>query len=136
MCIAEAYRAAGKRARAIASWKYTPPALQSAEYQSRTTHRARAPVARNLLDLIRAPPLTLTQWMLEDGLFVNLTGSLCERQACGKTDRSGVHGDTRPQLGQLVGRKEWNGIEKAIAGEGGSWKKWSFLGYERIVAKS
>jgi hypothetical protein len=82
MSTARVLKAAGQHARKVAHKKYTPPAQRSELYRTRPQSRARAPVARSLISLQRAPPLVLAQWMIEAGLFQNLEG-------CGSTLRPG-----------------------------------------------
>ena len=78
--VGEAYRRAGAKAKAVASRKYTPLAQRTQDYSERPAKRSRAPASRALLDLQRAPPLRLAQWMVEDGVLEDLAGTA--RSSC------------------------------------------------------
>ena len=100
--VGEAYRRAGAKAKAVASRKYTPLAQRTEDYFERPAKRSRAPTSRALLDLQRAPPLRLAQWMVEDGVLEDLTGTACS--SCKATKDPCQDGfSNKGTLGKLVG---------------------------------
>lgn len=109
--VALAYRGAGKAAHKIVALKHTPMRQRTPAYKDRPAKRALAPVARLLLDLQRAPPQILSEWMVADGFFQDLSGRPCTKCSEGKM-QAGYSNDS--VLGKLCGSDEINISEGAV----------------------
>ena len=91
--------------------RYVRPHQRTTEY-SNQVQRSRQAQAYSLLDLVRADPMTLTQWMVDCGLFDRLAGDDCPfgPQCTTPASRSFPgHQEASPVLGPLC-----NGSVKEI----------------------
>ena len=105
LAVSDAYRKAGSEARRIASLKYTQRAQVSVVSAERPKQHSAAEVKRCFLPLCRASPYRFAAWMVEDGLFRDLTGTACLNPKCQAEDSV---------LGKMIGVRQLDLSEEQV----------------------